>query len=65
MKIVRTHCGMALCLIRMAENEARTGRKAIFISKEASLGRMRDFTIAGGQPVPGGEESGPESVGSQ
>jgi hypothetical protein len=49
----------------MAENEARTGRKAIFISKEASLRRMRDFTIAGGQPVPGGEDSGPESVGSQ
>ena len=57
MKIVRTHCGMALCLIRMAENEAQ---RLYSISKEASLGRMRDFTIAGGQPVPGGEmESGP------
>lgn len=63
---MHTHCGMTLCLIHMAEHEARMGRKVVFISKEASLGRMRDFTIAGGQPVPGGVlESGPKSVGSQ
>jgi len=43
-----------------------TKRIKSFPKRKASLGRMRDFTIAGGQPVPGGElESGSKSVGSR